>query len=51
MNLIESILQQMPGISQPQKKSLVILFSTILLCYAWLSSQISVVIVRVILVK
>jgi hypothetical protein len=51
MNLIESILQQMPGISQPQKKSLVILFSTLLLCYAWLTSQISVVIVIVIWVK
>jgi hypothetical protein len=33
MNFIESILQQMPGISQPQKKFLVILFSTILLVY------------------
>jgi len=33
MKLIESILQQMPGISQPQKKFLVILFSTILLVY------------------
>jgi hypothetical protein len=33
MNIIESILQQMPGISQPQKKFLVILFSTILLIY------------------
>jgi hypothetical protein len=33
MNFIESILQQMPGISQPQKKFLVILFSTILLIY------------------
>jgi hypothetical protein len=31
MNIIESILQQMPGISQPQKKFLVTLFSTILL--------------------
>jgi len=30
MNIMESILQQMPGISQPQKKFLVILFSTIL---------------------
>jgi hypothetical protein len=27
---MESILQQMPGISQPQKKFLVILFSTML---------------------
>jgi hypothetical protein len=33
MNIMESILQQMPGISQPQKKFLVILFSTILLVY------------------
>jgi hypothetical protein len=33
MNIIESILQQMPGISQPQKKFLVTLFSTILLVY------------------
>ena len=33
MKLIESILQQMPGISQPQKKFLVILFSTILLVH------------------
>jgi len=33
MNIIESILQQMSGISQPQKKFLVILFSTILLLY------------------
>ncbi len=33
MNIIESILQQMPGISQPQKKFLVTLFSTILLIY------------------
>lgn len=33
MNLIESILQQMPGISQTQKKFLVVLFSTILLIY------------------
>jgi len=31
MKIIESILQQMPGISQPQKKFLVTLFSTILL--------------------
>jgi hypothetical protein len=31
MNIIESILQQVPGISQPQKKFLVTLFSTILL--------------------
>jgi len=30
MNIIESILQQMPGISQPQKKFLITLFSTIL---------------------
>jgi hypothetical protein len=28
---MESILQQMPGISQPQKKFLITLFSTILL--------------------
>jgi hypothetical protein len=33
MNIIESILQQMPGISQSQKKFMVILFSTILLVY------------------
>lgn len=33
MNIIESILQQMPGISQAQKKFMVILFSTILLVY------------------
>ena len=33
MKIIESILQQMPGISQPQKKFLVTLFSTILLVY------------------
>jgi len=33
MNIRESILQQMPGISQPQKKFLVILFSTILLVF------------------
>jgi len=33
MNIIESILQQMPGISQGQKKFMVILFSTILLVY------------------
>ena len=33
MNIIESILQQMPGISQPQKKFLITLFSTILLSY------------------
>ena len=31
MNIMESILQQMPGISHPQKKFLIILFSTILL--------------------
>jgi len=31
MKLMELILQQMPGISQPQKKFLVTLFSTILL--------------------
>ncbi|NQE35008.1 hypothetical protein E5S67_02737 [Microcoleus sp. IPMA8] len=31
MNIMESILQQMPGISQPQKKFLITLFSTILL--------------------
>ena len=30
---MESILQQMPGISQPQKKFLITLFSTILLVY------------------
>jgi hypothetical protein len=30
---MEQILQQMPGISQPQKKFLLILFSTILLVY------------------
>jgi hypothetical protein len=33
MNIIESILQQGPGVSQPQKKFLVSLFSTILLIY------------------
>jgi len=33
MNIIESILQQMPGISQPQKRFLITLFSTILLVY------------------
>jgi hypothetical protein len=33
MNVMESILQQMPGISQPQKKFLITLFSTILLAY------------------
>jgi hypothetical protein len=33
MNIRESILQQMPGISQPQKKFLITLFSTILLVY------------------
>ena len=33
MNVMESILQQMPGISQPQKKFLITLFSTILLVY------------------
>ncbi|MEG4045235.1 hypothetical protein [Microcoleus sp. Pol17_C1] len=33
MNVMESILQQMPGISQPQKKFLITLFSTILLLY------------------
>jgi len=33
MNIIESILQQVPGISQAQKKFMVILFSTILLVY------------------
>jgi len=33
MNIMESILQQMPGISQPQKKFLITLFSTILLVY------------------
>jgi hypothetical protein len=33
MNIIQSILQQMPGISQPQKKFLITLFSTILLVY------------------
>jgi len=33
MNIMESILQQMPGISQPQKKFLITLFSTILLSY------------------
>lgn len=33
MNIIELILQQMPGISQGQKKFMVILFSTILLVY------------------
>ena len=31
MNIIESILQQIPAISQPQKKFLGVLFSTILL--------------------
>lgn len=33
MNIMESILQQMPGISQPQNKFLITLFSTILLVY------------------
>ncbi len=33
MNVMESILQQMPGISQPQKKFLITFFSTILLVY------------------
>ena len=33
MKLIESIQQQIPGINQPQKNFLVILFSTILLVY------------------
>ena len=33
MNFIESILQQMPGIRQPQKRFLLILVSTILLVY------------------
>jgi hypothetical protein len=33
MNIMGSILQQMPGISQPQKKFLITLFSTILLAY------------------
>lgn len=33
MNILESILQQMPGISQAKKKFMVILFSTILLVY------------------
>ena len=33
MKIIESNLQQMPGISQPQKKFLITLFSTILLSY------------------
>ena len=33
MNIMESILQQMPGISQPQKKFLITFFSTILLAY------------------
>jgi hypothetical protein len=33
MKIIESILQQMPGISQPQKNFLITLFSTILLAY------------------
>ena len=33
MNIIESILQQMSGVSQAQKKFMVILFSTILLVY------------------
>jgi hypothetical protein len=33
MNIMESILQQMPGISQPQKRFLITLFSTILLVY------------------
>lgn len=33
MNIIESILQQMSGISQSQKKFMVILFHTILLAY------------------
>ena len=33
MNIMESILQQMPEISQPQKKFLITLFLTILLLY------------------
>jgi len=33
MYIIKSILQKMPGISQAQKKFMVILFSTILLVY------------------
>ncbi|MEG3968968.1 hypothetical protein QUA30_27545 [Microcoleus sp. Pol14C2] len=33
MNILESILQQMSGISQSQKKFMVTLFSTILLVY------------------
>ena len=33
MNIRKFILQQMPGISQPQKKFLITLFSTILLAY------------------
>jgi len=33
MNIIDSILQRMVGVSQAQKKFLVILFSTILLAY------------------
>jgi hypothetical protein len=37
MNIRESILQQMPGISQPQKKFLITLFSTILLVYGKLN--------------
>ena len=37
MNIIELILQQMLGISQAQKKFMVILFSTILLIYGKLN--------------
>ncbi len=33
MNIIESILQQMSGVSQAQKKFMVTLFSTIMLVY------------------
>jgi len=33
MNIIKSILQQMPGISQSQKRFLVILFATVLFLY------------------
>ena len=33
MNIIEPILQQMSGVSQAQKKFMVILFSTMLLVY------------------
>jgi len=38
---MESILQQMPGLSQPQKKFLITLFSTILLVYGKQGKRIS----------